>query len=351
MSIAIHIFSLIVIAGSFLPLWRCESWMVRGWDFPRLQLLAAAFLCLAARWVIGVNGYFPDGLITLLLISSAIYLSIRIWPYLPLAKKEILDGEGEIGIRLLISNVLMSNRESRKLIDLVRARDPDILIALETDQWWVDELLTLKDLLPHTVEVPQPDTYGLIMMSKLSLEGAEVKHLVRKNIPSVQGKIRLPGGPPIRFYALHPKPPFPDEDTTSTDRDTELMLVADEISSIGGPTIVFGDMNDVAWSHTTRLFRRVSGMMDPRIGRGFFSTFHAGHRWMRWPLDHVFASSEFRVRNILRLPSIGSDHFPIFADLSYEPEVREAQDEPQPTDQDKEEQEELLARNGDSARS
>jgi endonuclease/exonuclease/phosphatase (EEP) superfamily protein YafD len=342
MSVALHLFSLIVTIGSFLPLWRCESWIIRVWDFPRLQLLIAALLCLILQFVIGIEEFFPDGLISLLLASSIAYLAIRIWPYQALARKEVLDGQGKVGIRLLISNVLMSNRESHKLVELVRVQNPDLLIALETDRWWVEELLSLEDLLLHTIAVPQPDTYGLILMSKIPFTDTEVKHLVRGNIPSVHGKIQLPIGAPIRFHALHPKPPFPDEDTTSTDRDIELMLVAEEVRKTGGASIVFGDMNDVAWSHTTRLFRRVSGMLDLRIGRGLFSTFHAGHWWMRWPLDHVFVSDEFRVREIVRLPSIGSDHFPILVDLSYEPELEHEQDEPQHSEQDAEERDELL---------
>lgn len=344
MSTALHLISLVLIIGSFLPLCRCTSWMVRGWDFPRLQLLVANLACLCARFMIGINGFFPDGLAASLLVASSVHLAMRIWPYQPLAKKVVRDGKGEIGVRLLISNVLMDNRESHKLVDLVREQKPDILIALETDAWWVGKLLALKDLLPHTVEIPQPDTYGLLMMSKLPLHGAEVKYLIRKNIPSVHGTVHL-GGEPVRFHALHPKPPYPDEDTTSKDRDTELAVVAKEISETGGATLVFGDMNDVAWSHTTRLFCRLSGMLDPRIGRGLYSTFHAGHWWMRWPLDHVFVSREFRVREIRRLPSVGSDHFPILADLSYEPEKKETQEKNHASAQDAEEQEELLQEN------
>ncbi len=98
-----------------------------------------------------------------------------------------------------------------------------------------------------------------------------------------------------------------------------------------------GDLNDVAWSRTTRLFCRVSGMLDPRRGRGLFSTFHAHYPLLRWPLDHVFVSEEFTLTHMERLEAFGSDHFPILATLSYQPARQEEHDTPSASQEERQE--------------
>ncbi|HKK40547.1 MAG TPA: hypothetical protein VJ949_14095 [Cryomorphaceae bacterium] len=57
-----------------------------------------------------------------------------------------------------------------------------------------------------------------------------------------------------------------------------------------------------------------------------FNTFPVGYPLMRWPLDHLFHSHHFTLNSIKRLPSIGSDHFPLFASLSYTPAQKDRQD-------------------------
>lgn len=155
--------------------------------------------------------------------------------------------------------------------------------------------------------------------------------------------MELGDGTIVRLHALHPKPPFPDEDTISTDRDAELLVIGKRAKQAGDPTLVLGDMNDVAWSRTTKLFQKTSGLLDPRVGRGFFSTYHASHRLMRWPLDHVFISDHFRVRHLKRLSHVGSDHFPMFADFSFEPNGHAEQIKPEADDDEKSEAEDKIS--------
>ncbi|VTP64526.1 Uncharacterized protein conserved in bacteria [Serratia rubidaea] len=121
------------------------------------------------------------------------------------------------------------------------------------------------------------------------------------------------------------------------------MLVGKSVVDAQTPVIVTGDLNDVAWSTTTRLFLKISGLLDPRRGRGMYSTFHAGYPFLRWPLDHVFHSDDFVLGSLRRLPGIGSDHFPIMAELVYSPKKGAQQESLQRESEDEALAEEKLA--------
>ena len=345
-----QLLALFIFAGTFITLLRDDSWMIRGWDFLRIQLFFIGILTAIGLGFFSFNdGEWGRDLIILLALAAAILaMAFWLWPYTRLHKKEVLDGSGENGIKLLVSNVLMTNRDSKLLLALIHEHEPDVIIALETDQWWVDQFSTLQKDYPHAVEVPQPDTYGMLVRSRLPLIDTEIEYIIRKNIPSIHTSVELSDKTKVRIHALHPKPPFPDEDTTSTDRDAELLIVGKRVKECDTPTLVLGDMNDVAWSSTTKLFKKISGLLDPRVGRGFFSSYHACHWFLRWPLDHVFISDHFRVRNLSRLPFIDSDHFPILVDFSFEPEGQSEQEEHSADGEDIKEAEEKISKAADS---
>jgi endonuclease/exonuclease/phosphatase (EEP) superfamily protein YafD len=223
----------------------------------------------------------------------------------------------------------MSNRRAERFIAIVQEADPDIILVLEPDSWWEEQLRVLEQVYMHTVKKPLTNRYGMLLYSKLRLLHPEIKFLIKKDIPSIHTEVQLSSGDRIWLHGLHPEPPSPTEAATSTKRDAELLIVGKEVKNHTQPVIVAGDLNDVAWSYTTTLFQKASGLLDPRIGRGMFNTFHARIPLMRWPLDHVFHSDHFLLVSIKRLPAFGSDHFPVYIKLSQEARAPRLQETPE----------------------
>lgn len=308
---------------TFITLWRYEAWWVRGWDFPRLQLCLLAVLLLVLEFVL-LDLSQPQT--WWLITAGVICIGYQAWwilPYTPFFKREVADVKQEDpdnSIAILAANVLTPNKNAPALLQLVDRYQPDILVTLESDAWWQNQLDQLSGDYAYKIQCPLSNLYGMHVYSKLPLEDVQIKFLVEIDVPSMHAIVGLRSGKKVRVHFVHPAPPSPTENDESTERDAELLLVAKNVVDETLPVIVAGDLNDVAWSATTRLFRKISGLLDPRVGRGMFNSFHANYRCIRWPLDHLFHSKHFVLVDIQRLPSIDSDHFPMFIKLAYIPE-------------------------------
>jgi endonuclease/exonuclease/phosphatase (EEP) superfamily protein YafD len=302
---------------SLLPLIRNDFWVFRVFEFPRAQKWVINFILLIASILFfPSDAYFSFGFI-ILLLANQLYLSYQVYPYLPIAKKQIesVSLDFEPSIKLLIANVYQENREWMTLSSMIEREQADVVLLLETNKWWKEKCNSfLSTDYAYQVIEDRENTYGMLLYSKLQLTNTKIHYLVKNEVPSIETDIKL-GKRLIKFFAIHPEPPVPSENPKSTARDAEILLVGQKTKADKIPTIVAGDLNDVAWSYTTELFLKISGLLDPRRGRGFFSSFHAQYPFARWPLDHVFCSGHFRLQSMRRLEGIGSDHFPISLQL------------------------------------
>lgn len=322
-----------ITAWGWLPL---DNWWVRSVDFPRIQILVLGIIAWLGLLLFGSQWEFGQWLLFIALSATLVFQLRMVLPYTKVWKKEVQKAkdkpEGEAHqLKIMVSNVLTPNNQMQDLVNLVNQRQPDILITLESDQKWQDALSPIEPDYPYTVKVPLDNLYGMHLYSKLELINPEVKYLMIDDIPSIHSQLRLDSGRIIWLYCLHPMPPSPTEADKSTTRDAELLMVGRHIKENEQTAILAGDLNDVAWSKTTRRFQRISGLLDPRIGRHFINTFHVKYPFLRWALDHLFHSACFTVVDIERLPSIGSDHFPVLTTLQYEPEETSKQEQNAPT--------------------
>ncbi len=311
----------LVLISTGLPLINSNEWWIRIFDFPRVQIAVIALLAIVLTFIFLLIKWRYKLPLLLLLTIALIYQVQFVLVYTPLFKTQAKDSNKQReynSFTLMVTNVRMENDHTERFQALVKKTDPDVLIINEPDENWATSIKKLDVDYPYAIKYPLPNTYGMVLISKLPLHEGKVNFLVKDSIPSISTKIELSSGDLIDFYGVHPEPPMPGADTY--ERDTELLIIGKKIKATKNPSIVAGDLNDVGWSETSKLFRKYSKLVDPREGRGLFNTYNVFVPFFRYPLDHIFYSKEFGLIKLEKLESIGSDHYPILINLNYEPE-------------------------------
>ena len=314
-------FVLVVISMMSLT-YNNALWWMKAIDFPRTQYLGAAVACLflllfwVKKWSFWAM-FLASGLLATIVIQAWF-----VYPYTTLATPEVsslpsAEVRPEARVRLMIANVYMYNRADSQLLRVVEETDPDMLLLLEPDTWWVDHISSLRQRYRYHHERPLDDTYGMALYSRYPLNNFTTLFLQHDNVPSFHCDVSLPSGRSFRFHGVHPVPPILSEHPDNAGRqEHELIAVGKLVKKKQLPTVVAGDFNDVAWSNTSRLFQVEGALKDTRVGRGLYNSYDATSYIMRWPLDHVYVSEAFRVLDFRRLEKIGSDHFPIYVELA-----------------------------------
>ena len=315
----LSLLSLAMIFTTIAPHLPGEHWLIRVWEFPRVQqiFIIGAIQLGWIAYMIAVGPTTASMVFLGLLVLALGYQVSWVYPYTSFGPKEVTrvkQPQQDRVFSIMTSNVYMYNDNYRGLIDLVSKHKPDMLVTLESNKDWEDAMTPIHEDYPYRLACPLENLYGMHLYSRVPFKDEKIRYIIEDDVPSMQVIIEIEGEPVV-VYLLHPKPPSPTENKSAAPRDEELILVGQEIVNEDRPVIIAGDLNDVAWSPTTRNFRKQSRARDPRLGRGFFNTFHAKHQLVRWPLDHVFHSDHFDLVKIERLPGYGSDHFPLYTSL------------------------------------
>ena len=323
--VVIFLSAILILASLASLIYDIPKWYLKVLDFPRLQQFLLGLLLLIAFVLINKKWKFPSIALTVGLLSSIIIHFSFIAPdvvgneVVPSANISEVNSENTVGI--LIANVLITNKKSEKFIEILSKNNPDMILAMEVDTWWVDQLAYLKQNYPHSILRPFDNAYGMALYSKFPLSETEVQFLSHSKVPSFNTMVTLPSGKKFKFNGVHPVAPFPSdkypenigEQGEDQKEEVELAKVGKIVAKNALPSIVAGDLNDVAWSNTSRLFGQSGNLKDVRIGRGLHNTFDAESIIMRWPLDHFFVTKEIAVLEFKRLPKFHSDHFPLYA--------------------------------------
>lgn len=320
--IALGIVAILIAIGSLLSVFRnTDSRFLKILDFPRIQFFLISLCSLILFIVLSKMWKWYDYLIVVGLLGSMVIQGRYLVNYTSLVPVKVPTAKSvsasDNHLSLLLSNVKMSNNNVRPLIGLIENKKPDLVLAMEVDEWWAENLKVIEKEYPYAHETINEEAYGMSLFSKYPLKGLDVHYMQNEKVPSFETTITLATGKTLTFHAVHPVPPTYYEELPDNEGQKEVAMekVGEKIKNRKFPAIVAGDINDVVWSYTDKLTGTHDMLYDVRVGRGFYNSYNANNFLMRWPLDHVFVTKEFRLKKLERLSKIGSDHFPIYVEL------------------------------------
>jgi endonuclease/exonuclease/phosphatase (EEP) superfamily protein YafD len=295
---------------------------------------AVAVVCLFARW-----SWFADILTSFMLahfIGAVVVLlglaGLRAWrrcilavmlvlwvgalvaPYAPYATLSAAPDSAGRPLRVMLTNVLTRNTQSARVFEAVREANPDVLCIQEFDKEWQRDLQELTGDYPHRHDIPRPDNFGIALWSKHPFLSVETLNLGDATVPAILAKLDV-GGTPVTALTVHTLPPLM-RDYADT-RNQQIAAIPAIAREAGTPFILIGDLNVTMWSPYFLGMEQASGLVNARRGRGVLPTWPANVPWAPapCPIDHVLASSDIGVVDIKRGPFVGSDHYPVYADL------------------------------------
>ena len=101
-------------------------------------------------------------------------------------------------------------------------------------------------------------------------------------------------------------------------RASQADFIKDELNHSPYPVIVCGDFNDVPLSYAYETIGK--GLQNAFVvkGSGISRTFSSISPTLR--IDNIFTAKKFKIEDFTRIKKSYSDHFPIIADVKYQPQ-------------------------------
>lgn len=340
--ILFYILSTLLILATLLPKIPSAHWVFRTADFGKIQVFYLLIIALIIGWFVSDKTslfwvIWMISLICLLFHGITLFKYTHLYPIEKLSPKYSSSQK----IKFISANVYQFNTDHQQFIDLINRHQPDIFLTMESNGDWEKALEVLEKEYPYQHKVGLENTYGIHLYSKFKIEKSKTHYFVADDIPSIEAILKTDEGYRFVFFGVHPPPPSPTEEKTSKERDGDLLSVAKRVKELHLPTVVVGDFNNVAWSKSSILFRKTSELIDPRIGHGFVSTFHAKYKLLRFPIDLMFHSTDVFVTQLKTLENFGSDHLPVYCEFFIDStiEVQEEQVETATSEEVKEAEE------------
>lgn len=313
--------------------------MVNG-KYRKFLLFSLLLLCLLSfihysdniidYWIIDIFSHFPVQYAFLSLLLFLICIWKRIMPHAILAGflfvfniSSIVDLNNSIqaaqhperAFKVYSANINRFNKDFSKLNYELQEIDPDIVLLLEVTPVHFSKLHPIVQTFPYHVEQLSIGTYGfgIALLSKFPILEHRIIKLSEIGNAILEANLEV-NQQAVVFYGVHFQSPVFIQKFDK--RKKQFLGLAYQINQKTKPVIVAGDFNSTPFSPIFRRFLEISGLRDSRIGFGWQPSWPAFLPFFWLPIDHILVSADFQVYKRSTGSFIGSDHYPVFVELS-----------------------------------
>ena len=288
----------------------------------------ATLVLFGPRWLCGVP-------LPLLVVAAAVWYRRLLWILAPTAYVLFFPFMGfeahwpaavsaPVAFRVLTCNVDQNTFDPAALVELIDARQPDVVALQEVKD-------ATRFIWPDDWHVLQRDEFILASRWPIAMDRSVRKALDLKQVAAIFYRVELPDRE-VRIVNLHLRSPrvgieavlegdgvkgAPQLGAILEARSIESQDVSNWIGDLEGPVIVVGDFNMPSES---TVFRRDWTWMPDAFGQtgwGFGYTKISGTGALAYGsrIDHVLYDAPWSCIRSWVGPSIGSDHSPLFAEF------------------------------------
>ncbi len=302
----IRLFGFIAITGSLAALVASYNWLA-DWA---AQLRVQYLIMLLPALVLWTRKRQHR-----ILFAGGVAFALNLWSVIPyvipitgLASKPMEDsGNRQSSIRLLVLNVLRTNKQLSETLNDVLSHDADFVFLMEVSPDWKSVLENVRNKYPHQKHILRDDYTGVALLSKNPWLDIKVINTDDANPPLDVSFPPMNGqSQPFRVIATHPLPPFGPSLTRS--RDTQLVNLANRFRE-GQPGLLIGDFNLTPWSPRFRAILNEGKLTDAALGHGLsptltpLPTVFGGIK-----VDHVLVTGNVNIDSYQVSPCAHSDH-------------------------------------------
>jgi endonuclease/exonuclease/phosphatase (EEP) superfamily protein YafD len=221
---------------------------------------------------------------------------------------------GGAAFRLTTLNLFYTNQDAQPTLDYVARMRPDVAVFQEAIRHWPASLAPLREAMPYVVEIPPQISFrkGVMLFSRHPIVDVAYVRPVPDYLPIVVARIAI-GGDVVTVIAVHP--PHPTSARFARIRALQMKAIAEIAARTEGPLVVAGDFNSTPWSRPFHDLTTQGRLVDAAARRPWQTTWPTWLPGLGLPIDHVLVNRHLVARRLERGPDIGSDHYPLTADL------------------------------------